>query len=264
MALCKTIIRKKQVVFVEVKPKFENEELLNPITQVIVEWSGTPCNIEPPLISQCAVKPTACDWNNAEADLSVPIYGILCNGNKFQFFTFNGRTKPHKVSMGVVWDRGSPFLRLLRRILRLVDFSWEPIACAFFHSLRLICETVFNFFLLAYIASLKAFRHGQQKNLDGWDQALKFAEALEKSQDAEALRQDNSINDANATTENIVREFNVPYKLTYQQYRCGTDCQRLHQPTSDGWLERRGCESVRFLALCGNNVILAIFDDGIS
>ncbi|KAH9050461.1 hypothetical protein EDB84DRAFT_1449087 [Lactarius hengduanensis] len=66
--------------------------------------------MELPLISKCAVKPTACDWNNAQVDLSVPIYGILCDGSRFQFFTFDGSTKPYKVSMGVV--RGSPFLRL--------------------------------------------------------------------------------------------------------------------------------------------------------
>jgi len=59
---------------------------------------------------------------------------------------------------------------------------------------------------------------------------LKFAEeALEKSQDAEALRQDNSIVDADATTETAFtslklrynfcqRIFKFPYKLTYQQY----------------------------------------------
>ena len=57
-----------------------------------------------------------------------------------------------------------------------------------------------------------ASRSGQRKSLDGWDKALRFAEeALEKSQDAEALRQDNSIVDTDATTE---MAFKTP-KLRY-------------------------------------------------
>ena len=71
--------------------------------------------------------------------------------------------------------------------LPLVDFSSEPTARPFIHSLRPICETVFNLLLVAYIAILKVFRdrsasrHGQRKSLDGWDKALKFAEEHWKS-----------------------------------------------------------------------------------
>ena len=76
----------------------------------------------------------------------------------------------------------------------------------------------------------------------------KFAEeALEKSQDAEVLRQVNSIVSADATTEtafktlklryNFVNKFYFPYKLTYQQYRCGADCRGIHQPAFNRWLE---------------------------
>ena len=93
-----------------------------------------------------------------------------------------------------------------------------------------------------------ASRHGQRKSLDGWDKVLKFAEeALEKSQDAEALRQVNSIVNADATTEtafktlklryNFVNKIFLPYKLTYQQYRCGADCRGIRQPAFDKWLE---------------------------
>ena len=104
--------------------------------------------------------------------------------------------------------------------------------------------------LVAYIASLKMFRdrsasrHGQRKSLDGWDKVLKFAEeALEKSQDAEALRQVNSIVNADATTEtafktlklryNFVNKFFLPYKLTYQQHRCGTE-EYINPPLING------------------------------
>lgn len=104
--------------------------------------------------------------------------------------------------------------------LPLVDFSSEPTARAFIHSLRPICETIFNLLLVAYIASLKVFRdrstsrHEQRKSLDGWDEALKFAEeALEKSQDAEALRRDNLIVDADATTETAFKTLKLRYNF---------------------------------------------------
>jgi hypothetical protein len=189
------------------------------------------------LISQHGVKPTACDWNNTRFDISIPIYGILCDGSSFQFFTFDGSTKPYKFSMGVV--PGSRFR--VSGGLPLVDFSSEPTARAFIHSLRPICETVFNLLLVAYVASLKVFRDRsasrdeQRKSLDGWDQALKFAEeALEKSRDAEVLRQDNLIVDADAATETAFKTLKLRYtfcqrilfspQANLSQYRCGTDC----------------------------------------
>lgn len=174
-------------------------------------------------------------------DVIIPIYGILCDGSTFQFFTFDGTTKPYKFSIGVA--RGSRFR--IAGGLPLIDFSSEHTARLFIHSLRPICETVFNLLLVAYVASLKVFRdrspsrNRQRKSLDGWDKALKFAEeALEKSQAAEVLRQDDLIVDADAATEAafkalrlryiFARKFYFPYKLTYQQYQCGADRQGIH------------------------------------
>ena len=137
------------VVFVEIKLKIgSDEERMNVIVQV---WrSDIPLTQNSPLIPQHTVKPTACDWNNTRFDVSIPIYGILCDGSGFQFFTFDGSTKPYKFSMGVI--PGSRFR--VAGGLPLVDFSSEPTA----RSLRPICETVFNLLLVAYIASLKVFR----------------------------------------------------------------------------------------------------------
>ena len=58
---------------------------------------------------------------------------------------------------------------------------------------------------------------GQRESLDGWDNALKFAEvALEKSQDAEVLRRGNSIVDADATTETAFRTLKLRYNFCRQ------------------------------------------------
>ena len=103
--------------------------------------------------------------------------------------------------------------------LRLAPFSSEPAAHHFIHSLHPICEILFNLLLIGYITSLKAFcdytsQHGEQEKLDGWDKAIRFAEvALEKSQDAEVLRQNNSIVDADSTTEAAFKALKLRYNV---------------------------------------------------
>ncbi|KAH9042676.1 hypothetical protein EDB85DRAFT_1085527 [Lactarius pseudohatsudake] len=209
----KTFAGAISVVFVEVKFRIgDPEERLDAIAQVIAECY-------------------ACNWQNTRVDFNVPVYGILCDGASFLFFAFDGSINPYKFTMGVV--PGSRF-----RGLKLVDFSSEPTARHFIHSLCSICETIFNLLLCAYIAGLKAFRdrfasqHRQQKSLDGWDKALKFAEeALEESQDAEVLRQENSIVDADATVE-----------AAFKALKLSTDAvpiaeEYTNPPLIDGWDE---------------------------
>ncbi|KAH9006404.1 hypothetical protein EDB86DRAFT_3144168 [Lactarius hatsudake] len=191
----KTFAGAISVVFVEVKFRIgDPEERLDAIAHVIAE-----CD--------------ACDWKNTRAGFNVPVYGILCDGTSFLFFAFDGTINPYKFTMGVVPGRRF-------RGLKLVDFSSEPTARPFIHSLRSICEIIFNLLLCAYIANLKAFRdrfasqYGQCKSLDGWDTALEFAEeALEKSQDAEVLRQENSIVDADATVEAAFKALKLRYSF---------------------------------------------------
>ncbi|KAM6493220.1 hypothetical protein JOM56_011354 [Amanita muscaria] len=199
------------VVFVEAKLKIgSTEDRLDAIAKVIAE---------------CA----ACDWNNLRFDVSIPIYGILCDGSSFQFFTFDGSTKLYKFSMGIV--PGSRFR--VSAGLSLVDFSSEPTARSFIHSLRPICETVFNLLLVGYIASLKMFRDrsaSRRKSLDGWDKALKFAEeALEKSLDAEALRRDDLTVDADAATETAFKTL----KLSTDVVPIAKDY--INPPLMNGW-----------------------------
>jgi hypothetical protein len=168
-------------------------------------------DIEQPLIS-----PTACDFNNRQRDINMPIYGILCDRNSFLFFSFDGSTKPYKFSIGLV--PGTHFR--VGEGQHFDDFSFKPTAHSFIRTLRPICEIVFNLFLLTYIASLKAqisrdrstSRPGQWKDLDGWEKALKFAEeVLEMSLEAEALRQKKSIIDADATVEAAFQALKLRY-----------------------------------------------------
>jgi hypothetical protein len=67
------------------------------------------------------IKPfnTACDWTNEKQNIHSPIYGILCDGESFEFFMFDGSTKPYSFSRGCF--PGDP--PAWRRGLRISDFT---------------------------------------------------------------------------------------------------------------------------------------------
>ena len=168
-------------------------------------WSVGHADVELPLIFS-----TVGAFNNAQAGVDILIHGIFCDGTSFQFFTFDRSTEPYKFSIGLI--PGTHFR--VGEGYALDDFWTKPTASSFIESLRPICEIIFNLFLRAYIASLKAYRDtfANQQNLDGWDKALKLAEeVLEKSLDAEALRQKKFIVDANATTEAAFQALKLGY-----------------------------------------------------
>jgi hypothetical protein len=48
------------------------------------------------------LRDTAGDWNNAQDGVRVPVYGILCDGDVFEFFRFDGSTKPPRSIMDVM------------------------------------------------------------------------------------------------------------------------------------------------------------------
>jgi hypothetical protein len=168
-----------------------------------------------PLIFSTHVKPTAGNqFNMQEYDTSTPIYGILYDGIRFRFFIFDDSTKPYKFSEGIV-----PGSRVQNKGLQLEDFYSKHDADPFILGLRPICETIFNFFLITYIATLKELRehiriagHERVGSLAQWDQAINLAEeALEKSLHAEAWRQNNSIIDADATAETAFKALKRRY-----------------------------------------------------
>jgi hypothetical protein len=158
---------------------------------------------------------TACNWENAERRYKIPIYGILYDGSHFQFFIFDGKTKPFKFSMGA--ETVAPGRRGTQ--LPLYNFPFQHTRDArisFIHSLRPICETVFNMFLLAYIEALKTRRSvSSAESVDDWDKAIKITEeALEKSQDAEKLRQNNLIAEADELADAALKGLKLRYFVT--------------------------------------------------
>lgn len=115
--------------------------------------------------------------------------GILWDGVCFQFFKFDGTTKPYSFLRGTL--PGDP--RHLQSGFMLPDIVFSETSVPFLRSLRQITEIVFDLLLCAYISSIKAFRNRTRRShLDNpkWEDALKFAgNALGLFRDAESKRQ---------------------------------------------------------------------------
>ena len=106
---------------------------------------------------------------------SSPIYGILCDGTSFEFFSFDGGTSPPTFSRGVY--------RTLEG-LSLADYH-STTGIDYIRSLRPICEVLFYFLLLVYGAGVRAYmlrskgdgtraKH-PRKSTPGWTEADKLA-----------------------------------------------------------------------------------------
>jgi len=118
----------------------------------------------------------ACDYANDRNNFpSAPIYGILCDGKTFQFFSFDGSTTPPTFSRGVYRTLHS---------LSLADFQ-STTGIDYMRSLRPICEVLFYFLLLAYGAGVRAYMQRSlsegvkaqrpRESTPGWAEADKFA-----------------------------------------------------------------------------------------
>jgi len=127
-----------------------------------------------------------CSWTNSRGSPSlVPVFGILCDGAKFEFFKFQEDGNSYTFSRGCI--PGDP--RAFRIGLPISDPSLNP--TLFLKELRIICETIFDIMLQAYVLSLEAFRdrsvergkkfNPPRKGLTKWEDALKSARsALDK------------------------------------------------------------------------------------
>jgi hypothetical protein len=188
-----------------------------------------------PVIINLVVKSIACHWNNSRINFSIPIHAILFDGYTYQFFTFDGRTKPYTFSMGLV--PGSAFS--IWEGLALGDLLSNPTGYPWPAILRPICDTIFNVFLVVYCASSRAFRdelEWSEQERERWDKAIEYGkDASHMFQDAEVKRRGNLVVETEEAVEEAFNALNLRYypgqgiifsslRLICRQFRCGTDC----------------------------------------
>lgn len=145
----------------------------------------------------------------------MPVYGILCDGDVFEFFCFDGSTKPPLFFHGC--DPTVP-----RTHLQLPDFTQTATPRLFIDALRPICEIIFDLMLNGYISSLKAYHSRSvensakeakpRKSLDKWERAISSAhKALEMFRDAETKRRIQLIVEANAIVQEGMKSLKFRY-----------------------------------------------------
>ena len=112
----------------------------------------------------------------------------------------------------------------LQRGLKVPDFTSMMTSLPFILQLRCACETIFDMILSAYIAGLKAYynqseergkKHGtKQPSLDGWDQALQWAEhALATFREAECQCKGGDLDSADASVDQALLALQERYEF---------------------------------------------------
>ncbi|KAF7976819.1 hypothetical protein HWV62_5496 [Athelia sp. TMB] len=152
-------------------------------------------------IAHVAAACDAADRESARKGLGVPVRAILCDGDTFEVFAFDGSTNPPAFSRGRDID--------LRSLLELPKGALPR---DFIRALRPICEVVFDVLLGGYVASAEAYRRreaertandGQPRpSSDKWEAAIGSAQqALEKFREADVKRRGKLVSEANALVE---------------------------------------------------------------
>ena len=128
------------------------------------------------------------------------MFGILWDGVAFQFFKFDGTTKPYSFLRGTF--PGDPLSLPHALKLRLQNLATGQDMLPFIEVMRQISETIFDLLLCGYIASIEAVvrRVTQRQDPEKWNDALESAKlALLCFRDAESKRQNLDIAGANQT-----------------------------------------------------------------
>ncbi|KAF8806804.1 hypothetical protein BYT27DRAFT_6609038 [Phlegmacium glaucopus] len=161
-------------------------------------------------IAQVIAECDACSYANDQREFPPSlVYGILCDGITFEFFSFDGSTVTNgsrpTFSRGVLYSTAtSPGVHRLT-VANCVESPTQFIA-----SLRPICETLFYLFLVSYKTGVSAYLmrstvRGQaerrtRRSFPGWVIALDHAEkaltlATIAAAEARAYHDSDSIND---------------------------------------------------------------------
>ena len=149
------------------------------------------------------------------------MYGILCDGDSFEFFRFIGFNDTSKLPS---FERGlrpdDPPNR--QRPFRIPDPSDPLCIHSFINALRPISEIIFDLLLKGYVTSLQAYHDhsvnastcgGQpRKSLDKWQQALSAAaKAAQDFGEAEVKRQAGHIDEADKMVDGAMVQLKERY-----------------------------------------------------
>ena len=148
----------------------------------------------------------------------MPVYGILCDGEIFEFFLFKGNTDPFSFKRGSYPD--DPILLPFR----LPDPSDAKNTRPFIDALRPICEIVFDLLMSSYVESLMTYharfvsgsaKWGQlRESLGLWEEGIRLAvKAKEDFREAERKRQSQLTDEANSLVDQAMASLKLRYDI---------------------------------------------------
>lgn len=161
---------------------------------------------------------TADDWDNAKRGVRGPVYGILCDGNAFEFFRFDGSTKLSS------FDHGS---HAFRTRLPLAELN-GPATAPFIADLRPVCEIIFDLMLSGYASSSEVYHKRSEWNSDKEGKPrqslIKWEQAITRAQEARKLLDMLKANVKYNTSTRQTQRFKKGWKPS----SLGTGLQHLH------------------------------------
>ena len=151
----------------------------------------------------------------------LPVYGILSDGNTFEFFRFDGTAEPYTCKYGIGPNDPPTCWQPFRLPGPGETLTTQP----FIDALRPICEVIFDLLLSGYVSSLKVqhdhfiikkARKGQLKrNESGWEEAMCAAiSALNGFRHAEKKRQTQLIDEADLIVEKAMTFLKCRYEIS--------------------------------------------------
>jgi hypothetical protein len=197
------------VVFIIVKPDIGNlTERLDCYAQVIAECDG---KFRMTLVKTFGLTSfVACAWANSQNGYRMPIMAILCYGDYFYFFKFEGRRQTGNATQFFLGRFPDGSWR--QRIVEAGDYPKDP--KEFLRQTRLLCESLYYVFLSGYRTGVEAHwnesvekgENGLGESAPKWHAAkVSAGKALEEAKSAWNLRQGNKLEESKESAERAYR-----------------------------------------------------------
>lgn len=147
---------------------------------------------------------TACNRENKSCGFFLPLHCIFFDGSSYEMFKFERNPTPSFLRASFSNDQQH------QRGLPVLEVTTDGSNLPFIQQMRIISEAIFDTFLNAYIASLKAHFNELKEtkktqcsmglSLDGWGQVCQNAErALEAFRKGEDQRKSGDVDAANSS-----------------------------------------------------------------
>jgi len=151
---------------------------------------------------------------NLQNGFNVPIMAILCDGTYFYFFKFEDRRQAGSAPQFFIGKFPNNSLRRRIAVTNSDDSDDPDDPGDFLRQTRLLCDTLYYVFLNGYRSGLEAYwNRSVERSKDAFRQStprwhnatVSAGKALEEAKSAWNLRQENQLEESNASAERALQ-----------------------------------------------------------